>query len=120
MKKVKHYFKNGKIKYTECDRLVVEDVVKYKFKNIEVKDVLIIVTEGKKTIEFIYQYGCELFYKKKRSKTLKYSGTEISRDLFINIVRDFKNDAYINFAELQNKDEKIYNQLKLFPNMNKL
>lgn len=86
----KRYFKNCKLKWTES---VYLGSGKYKFSSKQFEGVLIETTEGKKTIRFIESYGVWYEEREKRSKSLKFTGVEITLQEYEQIKRDWKFEA---------------------------
>lgn len=90
-KRVKRYFKNGVVKYTEFVRnLDQHGNEKFDMHFRQFHDCLIQVTEGKKAIKFIIAHGVEFIEREKRSKSLKYTGKEITKEEYEGLVREWK------------------------------
>lgn len=88
--KQKIYFKNCTLKFTHVERVKVEDVISFKYSSVVIKGCIVIKTEGLQTIEYIYNEGINLYRKKKRSKSLKFSGTEITEFQFELLLRKWE------------------------------
>ena len=98
---MKHYYKNCTVKYTDCERIKIEDVVTYRFHSKEFKDCLVCVTEGKKGIVFYYGYGVQFFEIKKRVKSLKFTGVKIKAFEFEALKLRMQCEAIDNEKDLQ-------------------
>jgi len=87
----KKYFKNCVLKFTETTRNF-DGTFNYFQKKIE--DCYIILTEGKKTIEYIVIQGGFIKHSKKRGGNLKYTGRYITETDFQQCIRDEKFNVY--------------------------
>lgn len=86
----KAYFRNCTIKWVEFVREMKDTGAVFHRHFHTVEDALVIRTEGKKTIEYIVAYGVQYKHLKKRSKTLRFHGVEITKEKFDSIVREWK------------------------------
>lgn len=90
---MKRYFKDATIRWT-ASTFVGRG--QYRFHREEHKGVLLIVDDTKDTVVYIEQYGVHYAEKKKRSNSLKWKGTEISKEVFEGIQREWKFEAATN------------------------
>ncbi len=114
--KIKRYFKNCFLKYTVTTRNFDGSFNYFQSKH---EDVLIVVTEGKQTIDFIITQGAELKVCKTRVKSKKFEGVEISKQEFQSILRERKFEVFESIETIQDqkiKEERLidYNN---FPNI---
>ncbi len=100
---VKYYFKNCLLKYTSSTRNF-DGTFNLFFHKVE--DCIVIKTEGKKTVEWITALGVELRYLKSRSKSLRFTGKQITEQEFHEILRERKFEVATAIDEIKEPEHK--------------
>lgn len=94
---LKRYYKNGKLTWTQS---VFEGwnggKRQYRFMKREKEGVLLEVDYSKEGVLYVEQYGVHYEEKRKRSNSLKWTGTEITKEEFEQTKRDWKFEAATN------------------------
>ena len=102
-KPIKYFFKNCTLKFSTSIR---NSDGSFSFTHHKIEDCYIITTEGKKTIEYIQQYGCKLKYNKTRSKSAKFIGKNVTEKEFRMLLNELKFETIENIQALNDAEIK--------------